>query len=112
MGKEGKPKAGPGSKVVTDSRFAAVHHDPRFQRFPKAKAKVEIDDRFAGEWLPPLLAGATAPATTPLKMQLRACKAITSHPNTSAHRHVQGRRLPGAQYRGQARPQGEGQQEE
>ncbi|PRW59387.1 Pre-rRNA-processing esf1 [Chlorella sorokiniana] len=45
MGKEGGPKGG---KVVTDSRFAAVHHDPRFQRFPKAKAKVEIDERFAG----------------------------------------------------------------
>jgi len=37
-----------GGKVVTDSRFAAVHFDPRFQRFPKAKAKVEIDERFAG----------------------------------------------------------------
>lgn len=51
MAKEGKPgrKPGGGGKVVTDSRFAAVHHDPRFQRFPKAKAKVEIDERFAGE---------------------------------------------------------------
>ncbi len=47
----GKPKGG---KVVTDSRFAAVHSDPRFQRFPKAKAKVEIDERFAGEHPPPL----------------------------------------------------------
>lgn len=43
------PKGGkPSGKVVTDSRFAAVHYDPRFQRFPKAKAKVEIDERFAG----------------------------------------------------------------
>lgn len=31
-----------------DSRFAAVHSDPRFQRFPRAKAKVEIDERFEG----------------------------------------------------------------
>lgn len=43
--KGGKPGGG---KVVTDARFAAVHSDPRFQRFPKAKAKVEIDERFAG----------------------------------------------------------------
>ena len=48
MGKDGKPA--PAGKVVTDSRFAAVHHDPRFQRFPRAKAKVEIDERFAGGW--------------------------------------------------------------
>ncbi len=57
MAKEGKPaarKPSGGGKVVTDSRFAAVHYDPRFQRFPKAKAKVEIDERFAGEEaLPP-----------------------------------------------------------
>jgi hypothetical protein len=52
MAKQGKPggagKPPTESKLVTDSRFAAVHHDPRFQRFPKAKAKVEIDERFAG----------------------------------------------------------------
>ncbi|GAB4817011.1 hypothetical protein N2152v2_004057 [Parachlorella kessleri] len=40
-------------KLVTDSRFAAVHHDPRFQRFPKAKAKVEIDERFSGMFKDP-----------------------------------------------------------
>ena len=50
MAPKGKPAGKPaGGKVVTDSRFAAVHYDPRFQRFPKAKAKVEIDERFAGE---------------------------------------------------------------
>lgn len=38
-----------GGKVVKDPRFAAVHSDPRFQRFPKAKAKVEVDERFAGK---------------------------------------------------------------
>lgn len=52
MGKEGKPEGrkpgGGGGKVVSDPRFAAVHSDPRFQRFPRAKAKVEIDERFAG----------------------------------------------------------------
>lgn len=31
-----------------DARFAAVAYDPRFQRFPKAKAKVTVDDRFKG----------------------------------------------------------------
>jgi hypothetical protein len=51
MGKDGKPAAA--GKVVTASRFAAVHHDPRFQKFPRAKAKVEIDERFAGGWAPP-----------------------------------------------------------
>ena len=47
MGKDGRKPGG--GKVVTDSRFAAVHYDPRFQRFPRAKRKVEIDERFAGE---------------------------------------------------------------
>lgn len=64
MAKEGKPagrKPGGGGKVVTDSRFAAVHYDPRFQRFPKAKAKVEIDERFAGEAPPPPLEAAAVP---------------------------------------------------
>ena len=37
-----------GTAVTADPRFTAVHFDPRFQRFPKAKAKVEVDDRFAG----------------------------------------------------------------
>lgn len=31
-----------------DPRFAKMYSDPRFQRFPKKKAKVEIDSRFAG----------------------------------------------------------------
>jgi hypothetical protein len=31
-----------------DPRFAKMHSDPRFQRFPKKKGKVEIDSRFAG----------------------------------------------------------------
>lgn len=33
-------------KVITDSRFAAVNSDPRFQKVPKHKSKVEIDSRF------------------------------------------------------------------
>jgi hypothetical protein len=32
-----------------DPRFAKMYSDPRFQRFPKKKAKVEIDSRFAGK---------------------------------------------------------------
>ncbi|KAK9828879.1 hypothetical protein WJX72_002532 [[Myrmecia] bisecta] len=48
MGKaDGSGAKGKGA-IVTDARFAAVHTDPRFQRFPKAKQKVEIDERFAG----------------------------------------------------------------
>lgn len=35
--------------ATTDDRFAAAQYDPRFQRLPKAKTKVEIDDRFAGK---------------------------------------------------------------
>ena len=43
------PKAkGGGGALITDPRFAAVHSDPRFQRFPKANRNVEIDERFAG----------------------------------------------------------------
>lgn len=52
MGKEKGGRAGPrpgGGAVFADERFAAVHKDPRFQRFPKAKSKVEVDERFAGE---------------------------------------------------------------
>ncbi|XP_062102719.1 pre-rRNA-processing protein ESF1 [Humulus lupulus] len=37
---------GPDAKIITDSRFASVHSDPRFQRAPKHKSKVEIDSRF------------------------------------------------------------------
>lgn len=48
MSKEDKKKGG-GGKVASDPRFAAVHYDPRFQRFPKKKNKVEVDERFAGE---------------------------------------------------------------
>lgn len=36
-------------KVIEDARFASMAYDPRFQRFPKAKAKLEIDDRFKGK---------------------------------------------------------------
>ncbi|XP_068657127.1 pre-rRNA-processing protein esf1 [Aristolochia californica] len=35
-----------GDNVITDPRFADVHHDPRFQRMTKQKVKVAIDDRF------------------------------------------------------------------
>jgi hypothetical protein len=41
-----------GGAAVTDSRFAAMHSDPRFSRFPKKKNKVSIDNRFAGKIIP------------------------------------------------------------
>lgn len=49
MGKEkGEKKVAPGAKPVADARFAAMHSDPRFSRFPKKKHHVEIDERFKG----------------------------------------------------------------
>ena len=47
--KKQRPKANPG-QVIQDERFAAAYSDPRFQRFPKAQRKVEIDERFAGKY--------------------------------------------------------------
>jgi len=35
-------------EAVTDERFAAVHRDPRFSRFPRKQAGVTIDERFKG----------------------------------------------------------------
>jgi hypothetical protein len=35
--------------TAADPRFAAVQYDPRFQRFPKNKSKVQVDDRFKGK---------------------------------------------------------------
>ena len=45
----GPPPLGPPPGSVRDARFAAMHTDPRFQRFPQAKRTLEIDKRFAGE---------------------------------------------------------------
>ena len=39
----------PAPRAPADARFARIATDPRFARFPKAKAKVEADDRFKGE---------------------------------------------------------------
>lgn len=36
---------------IVDPRFAAAQTDPRFQRFPKAERKVDIDERFGGKIL-------------------------------------------------------------
>ncbi len=41
----GQPAAPPGM----DSRFSAMLTDPRFQRFPKKRQQVAIDERFAGK---------------------------------------------------------------
>lgn len=37
--------------VTKDSRFAAMHRDPRFSRFPTKKGTVEIDSRFSGKMM-------------------------------------------------------------
>ena len=37
-----------GDMPPQDGRFAAMLTDPRFQRFPRKKQTVEIDERFAG----------------------------------------------------------------
>lgn len=42
--KDGRGKNG--GKIITDDRFSSLHSDPRFQKVPKQKAKVEIDSRF------------------------------------------------------------------
>lgn len=42
----------PAPRAPDDPRFARIATDPRFARFPKAKGRVEVDDRFKGEsWL-------------------------------------------------------------
>ncbi len=96
-GQAGKPaKEG---KLVTDSRFAAVHYDPRFQRFPKAKGKVEIDERFAGELPSSRLQAVSAMHVWPGlgKSECGACARC---------RHVQGSQLPSEERGGQAWAQG------
>lgn len=45
-GVNGSSNNGHGDKLITDTRFASVHSDPRFQNAPKHKSKVEIDSRF------------------------------------------------------------------
>lgn len=53
MGKKGaaEKKGGlpPPSAVAQDPRFAAALTDARFQRFPKKRQTVAIDERFKGE---------------------------------------------------------------
>lgn len=39
----------PPPRAPADPRFARIATDPRFARFPKAKARADVDDRFAGE---------------------------------------------------------------
>ena len=42
----------PAPRAPDDPRFARIATDPRFARFPKAKGRVEVDDRFKGEiWM-------------------------------------------------------------
>jgi hypothetical protein len=37
-------------KAITDPRFAKIQTDARFQVFPNKQRKVEIDERFKGEY--------------------------------------------------------------
>eukprot|EP00854_Cymbomonas_tetramitiformis_P018225 gene18225-21714_t len=47
-GKKPRAPKNPGALVtVQDPRFSSVHSDPRFQRFPQKKQKIEIDSRFS-----------------------------------------------------------------
>ncbi|XP_044495994.1 pre-rRNA-processing protein esf1 [Mangifera indica] len=48
-------------KIITDSRFASVHSDPRFQNVPKQKSKVEIDSRFNRMFTDKNFASSSAP---------------------------------------------------
>ncbi|GLI59639.1 hypothetical protein VaNZ11_001564 [Volvox africanus] len=43
----GKPDGLGGGQAAADPRFAAMHSDPRFQRFPKQKNKLVVDKRFS-----------------------------------------------------------------
>jgi hypothetical protein len=97
-----------GGDMPQDSRFAAMLTDPRFQRFPRKKQTVEIDERFAGT----------------LKVSVSMCWRAAAHPRSrfsphtlvfshtappfflSLARHVCRPRLPGRGQGRQARPQG------
>ncbi|KAL5557512.1 hypothetical protein UlMin_039748 [Ulmus minor] len=54
-------RGGDGAKLITDSRFAAVHSDPRFRKIPKHKSKVEIDSRFDRMFKDPNFVSSSAP---------------------------------------------------
>lgn len=49
-------------KIITDSRFASLHSDPRFQNVPKQKSKVAIDSRFDRMFTDKSFASSTAPS--------------------------------------------------
>ncbi|GAX82620.1 hypothetical protein CEUSTIGMA_g10046.t1 [Chlamydomonas eustigma] len=42
-----------GEAAMQDARFASMHKDPRFSRFPKKNSTVEIDKRFSGMFSDP-----------------------------------------------------------
>lgn len=46
MGNTKKSKKQTVKEVEEDDRFNAVAYDPRFQRFPREKSKIKVDDRF------------------------------------------------------------------
>lgn len=52
---------GKGKQIIADPRFSKVHSDPRFQKLPKHKAKVAIDERFNRMFTDKRFAGSSAP---------------------------------------------------
>ncbi|XP_050229795.1 pre-rRNA-processing protein ESF1 [Mercurialis annua] len=51
-----------GKKLISDPRFASVHSDPRFQKVPRHKSKVEIDSRFNRMFTDKSFSGSSAPS--------------------------------------------------
>lgn len=56
----GAGENGKGKQVIADPRFSKVHCDPRFQKLPKHKSKVVIDDRFSALFTDKRFAGSSA----------------------------------------------------
>lgn len=66
-----------------DPRFAKMYSDPRFQRFPKKKAKVEIDSRFAGGSYAVPVAAVLQHVAVPVCL----AHGVSAHPPCISHTH-------------------------
>ena len=88
---DGKKKQAPieGSNdsdgIIKDARFAKLHTDPRFRKFPKDKGRVVVDERFKGAIL--LRNASVLVAVSRF--------AVFSTQATLCCRHVRGPRIPG-----------------